>query len=111
VKSPLRVASSGSARWETGNIAEPRAEEPMAGRLDRARAGLPIAIAVSIAVVDPLGAAFAMASACQPLDLQLDQTLGRKTRSSRAARRCRNSSSKVPGGSSCPWSSSGPRFG
>src|SRR5207245_6948736 len=46
-------------------------------QLDRACAGLPVAIAVSIAVVDPLGAAFAMTSAGQPLDLQRHQTLRR----------------------------------
>src|SRR5437868_4846067 len=47
-------------------------------QLDRACAGLPVAIAVSIAVVDPLGAAFAMTSAGQPLDLPRHQTLCRK---------------------------------
>src|SRR5205085_6109771 len=47
-------------------------------QLDRAGAGLPVAIAVSIAVVDRLGAAFAMTSAGQPLDLQRHQTLCRK---------------------------------
>ncbi len=41
-------------------------------------AGLPIAIAVSIAEGDPIGAAFAMAGAGQPPDLELHQTLCRK---------------------------------
>src|SRR5215471_17292046 len=42
-------------------------------QLDGARAGLPIALAVAVAVVDPVGAALAVAGPGQALDLQLHQ--------------------------------------
>jgi hypothetical protein len=41
-------------------------------------AGLPIAVAVAIAVVDPLSAVRAMSRAGEALDLQLHRTLCRK---------------------------------
>jgi hypothetical protein len=45
-------------------------------QLDRARAGLPIAVAVAVALVAPLGAALAVSGAAQGFGLQLHHALG-----------------------------------
>ncbi len=46
--------------------------------LDCAGPGLPVAIPVAVALVDPIGIASAVGRAGQALDLQLDQPLRRK---------------------------------
>jgi hypothetical protein len=45
-------------------------------QLDSAGSGLPVALAVAVALVHPLGAAFAMGGAAQAIALQLHQALG-----------------------------------
>ena len=48
-------------------------------QLDSARSGLPIAIAVAVAAVDPVGAALPVCRSGQALDLQLHQALRGKS--------------------------------
>jgi len=48
-------------------------------QFDGACAGLPSAIAVAVAVIDPVGIALAVGGASQALDLKLHQTLRRKS--------------------------------
>ena len=55
-------------------------------QLDRAGARLPVAVAVAVALGQPLRALLAIAGAGQAADLQLHQPLRRQSRSSRASR-------------------------
>ena len=74
-----------------------------------ARVCRPLAIAVT--VVDPLDTALAMGGTGQAFDLQLHQALRSKRNHLAQEIGVRVLLQKAPGGSSCPWSSSGPRYG
>jgi len=76
-------------------------------QLDRAGAGLPIPVAITVALDQALGALLAMSGARQAADFQLHQALGGKADHLAQQVRVRGSSPAEPAGSSVIG---GPRF-
>jgi hypothetical protein len=89
--------------WERAALAQFRDAQ-----FDRPRTGFPIAVALSMTMVDPIDAAFAVAGTSVALNLQLHQSLRRKAAQQIGIRTLLQ---KRPEDSSSRRSSSGPLFG